>query len=140
MRDSGVASGDGERVRAIVAGHGDFAAGMVSAVSQIAGCAEMFVPLSNRGLAPAALEARLRDELAQPGTRLIFTDLPAGSWTIAARRVLRGRADVTLVAGANLAALLDFSCRSNPGAPDAARHALEKGRAAMLLVEGTHAG
>ena len=34
--------------RALVAGHGDFAAGLVSAVSQITGRGDAFVTLSNR--------------------------------------------------------------------------------------------
>ncbi|GAC1686122.1 MAG: hypothetical protein NVS9B3_04460 [Gemmatimonadaceae bacterium] len=60
------------------------------------------------------------------------------SRTIAARRVMRDRPDVSLVAGANLAALLDFACRADHTASDAARQAMEKGRAALLLVEGSH--
>ncbi len=50
----------------------------------------------------------LRDAVAMAGAQVIFTDLPAGSWTIAARRVQRERPEVVVVTGANLPALLDF--------------------------------
>ena len=40
-------------VRALVAGHGDFAAGIVSAVGQITGRAEAFLTLSNRDMSAA---------------------------------------------------------------------------------------
>ena len=39
---------------------------------------------------------------------MIFTDLQAGSCTMASRRILRGMDDAVLVAGANLPTLLDF--------------------------------
>lgn len=120
--------------RAVVAGHGDFAAGLVSAVAQITGRDDVFAALSNRGLSGAEIEGAMRAALAAAETSVIFTDLPAGSCTLAARRIQRERADVVLVAGANVATLLDFVFDSSPSAEDAARQAAERGRAALLVI------
>ena len=42
--------------RAVVAGHGDFAAGLVSAVVQITGRDDVYIPVSNRGLSAQDVE------------------------------------------------------------------------------------
>jgi N-acetylgalactosamine PTS system EIIA component len=121
--------------RAIVAGHGTFAEGVLSAVSQIGGRSDLFVALSNAGLGAAEIVEVLRAQLDETGAKVIFTDLPAGSWTIAARRLLRERSDLVLVTGTNLATLLDFSFHEGVAA-EAARHAAEKGRAALVATGG----
>ena len=133
----------GEAV-AIVAGHGDFAAGVVSAVAQITGRGALLVPVTNRGLGAGDIEALLRDAASAARVRVIFTDLPAGSCTIAARRLLRDRPDLRLVTGANLPTVLDYvlgaDCAdaSDPDAEsDAAQrllHAVERGRGALVQV------
>ena len=126
--------------RAIVAGHGEFAAGVVSAVVQITGRDEVFTTLSNRGLGAEEIERQLRERVDATDARVIFTDLPAGSSTIAARRIQRDRADIVVVTGANLAALIDFVFHPD-GAPDeAARHAADKGRAALGVAGAPRAG
>lgn len=122
--------------RAVVAGHGDFAAGVVSAVAQITGRGECFVALSNREYGADELETLLLQAIEQHGARIIFTDLPAGSCTIAARKVLRHRSDVALVTGANVAALLDFVFQSGLSSAAAAGHSAEKGRAAIQAHGG----
>lgn len=120
--------------RAIVAGHGEFARGVVSAVAQITGRGEIFVALSNRGLGADDIERSMREQLTASGARVIFTDLPAGSCTIAARRIQRERADVLVVTGANLAALLDFVFHADAPPADAAQHAADKGRASVTVI------
>ena len=120
--------------RAIVAGHGDFASGLVSAVAQITGRGELFVALSNRDLGADDIERLLRDTAERSGAKVFFTDLPSGSATIAARRVIAGRGDLALVTGVNLAALLDFVFHEEGTPQDAARRAVEKGRASMAAV------
>ena len=125
--------------RAVLAGHADFAAGMASAVTQISGRDDVFVLMTNRGLSGEDIERDLRRAL-DGGLRVIFTDLPAGSCTLAARRLQRERPDLVLVTGANLATLLDFVFAadedSDPAvaAAHAASHAAEKGRAALAVV------
>jgi mannose/fructose-specific phosphotransferase system component IIA len=121
--------------RAVVAGHGDFASGMISAVGQITGRAELFVGISNRDVGADDLATRIREAIGR-GARVIFTDLPAGSCTIAARRVLREQPGATLVTGANLAALLDFVFQGDEGAQVGAERAADKGRASITVVGG----
>jgi PTS system N-acetylgalactosamine-specific IIA component len=118
--------------RALVAGHGDFAAGMLSAVHLISGRDDVFVGLTNRDLGAQDVERVMRDRLAAGPIEVIFTDLPAGSCTMAARRIQRDRPHLTVVTGVNLATLLDFVFQA--GEPEnAARHAAEKGRAALAV-------
>jgi PTS system N-acetylgalactosamine-specific IIA component len=121
--------------RAIVAGHGSFPQGIVSAVEQICGYGHVFVPLSNSDLSGEDIENRLRSRSENMGINVFFTDLPAGSATIAVRRMMRDRPGIVLVTGANLATLLEFVFRDAESPGDAARHAAEKGRSA-LEVQG----
>ncbi len=113
------ALGDSPVVVAIVAGHGRFADGLVSAVDQITGRGPAFVSISNAGLGPADIDNLLTAALDRTGARVIFTDLPAGSCTMAARRVQRARSDVVLVTGANVAVLMEFlfAAEGAPGTP-----------------------
>lgn len=120
-------------VRAVLAGHADVAQGLVSAVQAIAGQGDAFAPLSNAGFGADALLAALRTAVETHGVRVVFTDLPAGSATLAARRLQRERPDLTVVAGANLAVLLEFAMRPEASAADAA----EKGRAAIVAWPAT---
>src|SRR5215471_8068970 len=108
--------------RAIVAGHGDFAVGLISAVQQITGRGDLLVPVSVQKLSVADIETMLRDKMVEHDVRVIFTDLQAGSCTMASRRILRGMEDAVLIAGANLPTLLDFVFAEGLSAPEAARH------------------
>jgi N-acetylgalactosamine PTS system EIIA component len=126
--------------RALVAGHGDFAAGLVSAVSQITGRGDAFVTLSNRDMSAADVERAMREEVDARGLEVIFTDLPAGSCTMAARRLQRERPAVVLVTGTNLATLLDFVFHTDVLAGEAAQHAAEKGRASLVVTGGAPGG
>ncbi|MGH7720641.1 MAG: hypothetical protein ACREON_17560 [Gemmatimonadaceae bacterium] len=118
---------------AIVAGHGDFATGMVSAVAQITGLADRLVPMSNTGLGAADIEAAMSGLVERHEVRFIFTDLPAGSCTIAATRLTRARDGLTVVTGVNLAVLLYFVLERAPSAEEAARRAA----AAIRILPGT---
>jgi PTS system N-acetylgalactosamine-specific IIA component len=117
-------------VRAIVAGHGSFAEGIRSAVEQIAGRGDCFVAISNAGLGPAEIETALRDAMTRTGAKLIFTDLPAGSCTMAARRLQRADPTITVVTGAALPTILSYACGG-----DVAK-AAEQGREALTVLEG----
>ena len=121
--------------RAIVTGHGAFPEGLVSAVQQITGRGEMLVAFSNAGLGREEIEAGLRACIDNVHASVIFTDLPGGSATLAARRVLRDRPELTIVTGANLATLVDFVfADESMSAADAAAHAAERGRVALATV------
>lgn len=124
------------RIRALIAGHGDFASGIVSAAVQITGRDDVFAALSNRGLSGADVAAQMGRMLDESGARVVFTDLPAGSCTMAARRLQRDRPGLVVVVGVNLATLLDFIFDD---AEDgiAARQAATKGRNALLVLGDT---
>src|SRR5260370_17189453 len=92
--------------RAIVAGHGSFPQGIVSAVEQITGFGSVFIPLSNSDLSGEDIEARIRDRAAELGIKVFFTDLPAGSATVAVRRIMLDKPALLLLPVANLSPLL----------------------------------
>src|SRR4029077_14734720 len=125
--------------KAIVAGHGEFAAGLVSAVQQITGRGDQLIPVAVYTLGVEDIEALLRKKMLEADVHVIFTDLQAGSCTMASRRILRGMDDAVLIAGINLPTLLDFVFTEGKTAPEAARHAAERGRAA-ITVHGAGAG
>lgn len=119
-----------EAPRAIVAGHGTFAAGLVSAVEQITGLKDRLVPVSNTGLSPAGMDVAIREALATSGARVIFTDLPGGSCTMAARRIAHAEPGLVVVTGIALPTLLTFACGSEVD------DAVARGREALQIVEG----
>ena len=126
-------------VRAIVAGHGTFAEGMLSAIEQITGRPDLFIGVTNRDLSAQDVEQMLRARLAESGATVIFTDLPAGSCTMAARRIQREQPGLSVVTGVNLATLLDLAFTEAVDAP-AVEHAADKGRAALVVTAGGQAG
>jgi N-acetylgalactosamine PTS system EIIA component len=128
-----VTGADGGPPRALVAGHADFAAGLVSAVQQISGRGGVLVPIQVRDLCGDDIQKLLHDRMMETGVRVIFTDLQAGSCTMAARRVLRELGEGVLVAGANLPMLLDFVFSSGENAGEAATASAERGRAAVTV-------
>ena len=126
-------AGGGPAPRAIVAGHGTFATGIVSAVEQITGRGAQFVTISNSGLCLDDIQQALAEALDRTGARVVFTDLPAGSCTMAVRRMIRGRPGVALVTGVNLSVQLDFAMHDDTDPIDAVVGALERGRATMAV-------
>ena len=126
---------DASATRAVVAAHGDLAAGLVSAVERITGRGGALVAMSNLGMGAEEMEHWMRDRMAQ-GVRAIFTDLPSGSWTMAARRAMRGSEDVVLVTGVNLAALLEFVMHDDVDPAAAARACIDRARGAITVIGG----
>ncbi len=120
--------------RAIVAGHGDFAAGMISAVDQITGRGDVFIALTNRDLGVDDIARLIGEVIERTGAGVVFTDLPAGSATVAARRVQRDRPTLVVVTAISLPVLLDFAFQGDVAAAEAARHAVEKGHGALAVV------
>ena len=128
------------KVRAVVAGHADFASGIVSAVVQITGRDDVFLAMSNRGMSAQDVERAMRELASGGGIQVIFTDLPAGSCTMAARRLQRDHPGLSVVTGTNLVALLDFVFADDVEPAEASRQAAEKGRAALLSTGGGPVG
>ena len=123
-------------VRALVAGHGTFAEGMLSAVEQITGRSDLFLCVTNLDLSAHGVEVLMREQLAATGATVIFTDLPAGSCTMAARRIQREFPVTAVVTGVNLATLLDFAFHAETGDAEAVEHAADKGRASLVVTGG----
>jgi PTS system N-acetylgalactosamine-specific IIA component len=130
---------EGEPV-AIIAAHGDLAAGFVSAVDQITGRGELFLAMSNTGMGAAEIERSMLQLVDSRNIRVIFTDLPAGSCTIAARRVLAARPGVVLVTGASLPLLLDFMSHEELAPAEAATHAVDRAVRSLMTVPGATRG
>lgn len=124
-------------VRALVAGHGTFAEGMLSAVEQITGRSDLFIGVTNRDLSAQGVEALMRERLTASGASVIFTDLPAGSCTMAARRIQREQSEIAVVTGVNLATLLDYAFHADNGDVSAVEHAADKGRASLVVTGGS---
>jgi N-acetylgalactosamine PTS system EIIA component len=125
---------------AIIAAHGDLAAGFVTAVEQITGRGDLFLPMTNTGLGAAEIERALLELVDTRNIRVIFTDLPAGSCTIAARRVLAARPGVVLVTGASLPLLLDFMSHEELAPAEAASHAVDRAVRSLTAVPGATRG
>ena len=124
-------------VRAIVAGHGTFAEGMLSALQQITGRGDVFLGVTNRDLSARDVEVLLRQRIAETHAQVIFTDLPAGSCTMAARRIQRDQPELKVVTGVNLSTLLDFTFTADSGDANAVEHAADKGRASLVVTGGS---
>ena len=123
-------------VKAIVAGHGTFAEGMLSAIEQITGRTDFFIGVTNRDLSAQDVEALIRRQISESGATVVFTDLPAGSCTMAARRIQREQPSLAVVTGVNLATLLDFAFHAESGDAHAVEHAADKGRASLVVTGG----
>lgn len=130
-----MSSSDVPAIAGIVCGHGNFADGLISAVDQITGKGSILLGISNRDFGGQELESHMRGELKRTGAEALFTDLPAGSATMAARRILRDTPGVVLVTGTNLGLLLDFVFHAHEGVATAARQAAERGRACITVSE-----
>jgi PTS system N-acetylgalactosamine-specific IIA component len=122
--------------RALVAGHGDFAAGLISAVEAVTGRGDLLEPIQVKGLCGEDIQQLLRERIVATGAQVIFTDLQAGSCTMAARRLLRDRPEVLLVSGTNLPMLLDFVMSSAPSAHEAAHASVDRARSAIAAYGG----
>lgn len=133
MTESSVDTAAASTVRGIVAGHGTFASGIISAVEQITGRGAQFIAISNTGLCLDDIQGTLAHALDRTGARVIFTDLPAGSCTMAVRRMIRERPGVLLVTGVNLSLLLDFAMQDHEDPAQALQSALDRGRASMVV-------
>jgi PTS system N-acetylgalactosamine-specific IIA component len=122
--------------KAIVIGHGDFAVGMQTAVDKITGQGAALLALSVQERSLAQIEEWLRSNLTATGAQVVFTDLQAGSATMAARKALRDMPSIVLVVGTNLPMLLDFVLNNSASPREAAQHSAERGRAAIVVHGG----
>jgi mannose/fructose-specific phosphotransferase system component IIA len=121
-------------VLGIVVAHGEMAIGLTDAVRNITGIGpDALVPLSNRGLAPAALAEAIQ---RAAGTRptILFTDLPSGSCGVAARLTARHDPNLVVICGVNLPMLLDFVTHRDKSLVELASRLVSRGRAAIACA------
>ena len=96
-----------EVLRGVVVCHGRLAAALIEAAEGITGIKGALVPVSNTDCDRGTLEMRILEAVDGRPT-VVFVDLASGSCLIATLARLRGRADVKVVTGVNLAMLVDF--------------------------------
>lgn len=115
-------------IRGIVVAHGPLAAGLVEAAMRISGVEEgVLAPVSNEGLGPEQLRDAILSDAAG-GPAIVFTDLAAGSCTLAARVCCTEDSPLAVVTGVNLAMLLDFLFHRDLPIPELVDHVVSRGR------------
>lgn len=124
-----------ESLKGVVVSHAALAQGLLDAVRQITGETGTLVALSNEGCDGRELARRLADAVGS-APAVIFVDLPGGSCLQAAVRHMRDASSIAVVAGVNLAMLLDFVYARGLSPADAARRAAEHGVRAVRAVAG----
>lgn len=115
---------------AVVAGHGRFAEGIISAVAQVMGEGHGLVAVTNADRTPDGIEQAIREALDRTGATVLFTDLPAGSCTFVGARLARTRPGLRVVTGASLPMLLSYVSGG------ALEKVVEQARAGIRLVGG----
>ena len=127
-----------EGVRGVVVGHGAMAEGLVDAVRAIAGeaAAQSLVAISNQGVGPRELQARLAEVTAE-GPHVIFVDLLAGSCCSAAFASCAGAEDRHVLCGVNLPILLDFVFNRHLSIDELVPRLVERGRESINSLEPT---
>ena len=114
----------------VIVSHADLAAALVGAVRTISGVGDTLQSVSNEGCDPKALAGRIEAAIGgRPA--VLFIDLPGGSCLSSAVRLARGRGDLAVVTGVNLAMLLDFGFHRDQPPAEAARRAVEAGGRAI---------
>jgi len=123
-----------ERLTGVVVAHTEVAAALLAAVRAIAGDDTGLVAVSNTGCDRAGLTRDL-DRAIGGRPAVVFTDMAGGSCAFTAAALARGRPEVRVVTGVNLAMLVDFAFHRDLPVADAAKRAVDVGRTAVGLVE-----
>ena len=116
----------------VIVSHAELAAALVGAVRTISGVADALQSVSNEGCDPKALVERIETAIGgRPA--VLFIDLPGGSCLSSAIRLARGRGELAVVTGVNLAMLLDFVFHRDLPPAEAAKRAVEAGSRAIRI-------
>lgn len=126
-------------VRGLVVCHGRLADALVDAVREIVGEDGGLVPISNEGCSPDELERRIALWLEGDAPIVVFSDLPSGSCTFAARHLAQARGEVGVVGGVNLPMLLDFVFHRTLELPDLLERLRSKSGIVVDRLPSTHA-
>jgi PTS system N-acetylgalactosamine-specific IIA component len=121
-------------MRGVVVAHGKMARGLVNAVGRISGMEEgVLEPVSNQGRSPDELKALILERVGT-GPCVVFTDLGAGSCTLAARLSCRDLGRVAVVTGVNLPMLLEFVFHRDLDFDELLPRLEEKARAGIRIL------
>ncbi len=121
------------KVAGVVVAHVDLAAALVEAAERISGIEGALTAISNDGLSPDALLTRITEAVGD-GPAILFTDLASGSCTFACSSVFRTHPAAAVVAGTNLAMLIDFLFNRDQELRGLARRVVEKGRSGSKVL------
>jgi mannose/fructose-specific phosphotransferase system component IIA len=121
-------------LRGVIVSHAGVAQALVAAVQGIAGVSDALVPVSNEGCDRDALFQTLSAAVGEDPA-VLFIDLPGGSCLTSAASYARGRPQLAVVTGVNLAMLLDFVFHRDMPPAEAARHAAAAGSRAIRAPE-----
>ena len=119
-----------EPLRGVIVSHADVARALIAAVESITGVSDALVAVSNDGCDREAL-FHVLEEAVGTGSAVLFVDLPGGSCLTGAVAYARGRRDLGVVTGVNLAMLLDFIFHRDLTPEAAAQRAAAAGNRAI---------
>jgi PTS system N-acetylgalactosamine-specific IIA component len=97
-------------INGILIGHGEFAAGLYSALKLIVGDVSALAVLSTQDKGRADIEQMILEARRQSGSNptIVFADLQGGCSTTVCGSLLRACEDVGIICGANLPILIKF--------------------------------
>jgi len=128
---------EGRPVPGILVAHGRLAAELKLTAESIGGPAPDLLCLSNVDRRPEELSEDIGAAIDErgPGT-VVLVDLAGGSCCTAALRAARTRPKTVIVAGINLALLLDFlSKREDYASAELVTHMTERGHSGLKVVK-----
>jgi len=121
-------------VSGVVLTHSSLAEGLVEATRAITGIGdEALIGISNSGRSPERLLEEVRRIIVGKPT-ILFTDLPSGSCSLVARRLLQTQEEVSMISGVNLPLLLDFVLHRHLPLDELEERLIERGRNAIELT------
>jgi len=117
----------------VIVAHANLASALVEAAESISGIRGVLHPVSNDGLSPQELMARVEAPIGR-GPAIVFTDLASGSCTFAGRAVGRGSGAVVVVTGVSLPMLVDFLFNRDMQPEELARRVVEKAKSGAVVI------
>jgi mannose/fructose-specific phosphotransferase system component IIA len=122
-----------EPLRGVVVSHAGLAHALVDAVERITGERAGLVAVTNEGCSRETLEAAVAEAVGDTPA-VVFVDLPSGSCLQASVHYLQRHQNVTVVAGVNLAMLVDFVYHRDADPRQAAERAVATGGRALKVL------
>lgn len=119
-------------LKGVIVSHAAVGQALVTAVAAITGVTDALVPVTNDGCDREGLFAALAAAIGDTPA-VLFIDLPGGSCLTGAATYARGRPQLAVVTGVNLAMLLDFVFHRDLPPAEAAQRAAAAGSKAIRI-------